>query len=191
MVLRFFLFSVAIFLVLLVPWNGLAPLEGHGLSHYYKQVIARGASIFISFAFDGENKAVLYDAKDEYFQADYKRLPPGGKAAFPGFNGESVHYNFLMLLALILASPRLGWKQRFMRAGIGLFILYLLHAFQVAVKIESAFATLAGDYSQTYYSDLHRNILEIITQFFEVFGQQLLPFALWALLCVPAILKKD
>lgn len=190
MVVRFLLVSVAIFLLLLWPWNGFAPFPDKGIAPTYKKLIAKGASIFISFAFDGENKAVVFDRNASFFQADYKRLPPGQQSAFPGFRGESVHYNILILLAMILASPGIAWKKRLQFVAIGVAVIYVLHAFQVAVKIEREFASNAGAYSETYYSDFHRSALEIITQFFEVFGQQLLPFAIWAILCVPAILKK-
>ena len=93
------------------------------------------------------------------------------------------------LVALILASPGLGWKRRLKFPFIGALILYLFHAFQVATKFENHFSHDRGPYSTELYSDFERILLEIGTRFFEVFGQQALPFAIWALLCAPIILK--
>jgi hypothetical protein len=165
--------------VLIYPWQLMSP--------FYKDLIARGANVPVQlFVHDGDQKTIYYDKQNVEFRMSYdfpKKIP------MPAFTGETVHYNMVILLAIILASPGLGWKRRIKFSLIGAGLLFVFHAFQVATKFENHFAHERGPYSEMYYSDFQRSLLEIGTRFFEVFGQQALPFAIWALLCAPIILK--
>ncbi len=178
MVARFLLFAIILFVVFLPLWSMVSP--------FYKKAVARTASAFLQLTFDGDNKSVVYDEYHAEFRVEHRKMRSPER---PAFSGESIHYNMVILLAMILASPALGAKRRirFLLAGAG--ILFFFHCFHVAVKVEEVFAKDMGPYSTEYYSDFNRHLYESITQFFGAFGQQLLPFAIWVILCAPVILK--
>lgn len=166
-------------MALIYPWQLISP--------YYKDLIARGANVPVQmFVHDGAQKTIYYDDVNVEFRMSYD-YPE--KIPMPAFRGETVHYNMVILLAIILASPGLTWKRRIKFSLIGAGVLYIFHCFQVATKFEYHFAYERGPYSEMFYSDFQRSLLEIGSRFFEVFGQQALPFAIWALLCVPIILR--
>jgi hypothetical protein len=182
---KFLLLAIGYFCVLFYPWILVSPT--------YNTVVAKGANtLFLQFAFDGENKEAVFLEEKELFKINYLRAPPeGSDAAFPslGFTSKYIHANMIILLAMILASPGLRIKRRLLYLLIGFTIMYILHAFQVAAKVEYCFAHEMGPYSTTYYSDSWRHGLEYFTGFFRSFGQQFLPFAIWVILCGHTVLK--
>ena len=63
-----------------------------------------------TLAADGSNKTVLYfdDTQEFGFSLNLKGRPMNAMA----FKGEIIHYNMVILLAMILASPGLGYRKR-------------------------------------------------------------------------------
>lgn len=175
MVVRFLIFSVILFAVIYHPWRMVAPT--------YKASLAKGSTLMLQFfAFDGDNKRISYQEAQGEFLIRHPMVEVG-------FGGESIHYNMMILAAMILASPGLLWRRKLRSLLIGSVSLYILHCFQLAIRVESIFSHKMKHYSLANYSDFERQTFETISQFLTCFGQQVLPFALWAILCVPAILK--
>jgi hypothetical protein len=179
-VARFLLLALVLFAALFYPWRYLTP--------FYKDKVAGMATLFLRATHEGQYKSLRYDPEFKDFLVDYRKARGRGREAF---KGEIIHYNMMILLAMILASPGLRVKKRLLYALIGFLILFVIHASQVALKAETVYSK---DQKQIYntarfYSDTERVFFDSVTKFFEAFGQQLLPFAVWILLCAPAILR--
>jgi hypothetical protein len=168
--------------VLFYPWKLFTP--------FYKDKVARIATVFLKITHEGGRKSLEYfeEARGSGFSIIYSKRGVRGSYAFAG---DIIHYNMMILLAMILASPGLKIKKRLLFTLVGFLILFFIHASQVAFKAESECAKDAQKLYDTaqLYSDTERQFYDGVTKFFEAFGQQLLPFAIWVLLCAPAILK--
>ena len=168
---------MVLFAVLLPPWLYLSPV--------YKQAAERTANAFLDLAFEGGKKSLTYDKEHDQFVVQHTDMKGGGR---PAFGAEVIHYNMVILAALILASPGLTLRRKARRLLGACFFLYVIHAVELVVKTEFIFATQMGNYSDIHYANT-RVLWGFADYFFEVFGPQVLPFILWALCCAPAVLE--
>ncbi|MGI8782698.1 MAG: YecA family protein [Acidobacteriota bacterium] len=87
-----------------------------------------------------------------------------------------LYANIMLLSALLLATPGMRWKKRFLVLGLGLALLSLSHIAFVITKVEitliAAKHPLAGIESFWRFWD----------DFFEVMGKEFFPILIWLLL---------
>jgi hypothetical protein len=94
---------------------------------------------------------------------------------------RDIHYNSVILFALILFSPGLGLRKRGRALLAGLALLFLTQVLTVLVQTKFMYAYQLGEYSRAHYGAWDRNIYAFLKQFFELIGRFAFPFAIWML----------
>ena len=94
---------------------------------------------------------------------------------------RDIHYNSVILFALILFSPGLGLRKRAWVLLAGLALLFLTQVLTVLVQSKFMYAFQLGEYSRAHYGAWDRNIYVFLKQFFELIGRFSFPFAIWIL----------
>jgi len=110
-------------------------------------------------------------------------LATGEQKAVPAGKREvrDLHYNSVILFALILFSPGLGLGKRVAVLVAGLALLFLTQVVTVLVQVKFFYALQLGEYSRLHYGPWSRNIYAFLKQFFELIGRFAFPFAIWLL----------
>ena len=110
-------------------------------------------------------------------------LISGGSQKIPGWMRDvrDIHYNSVILFALILFSPRLGFRKRGWVLMAGLVLLFLTQVLTILVQARFLYIFQLGEYSRTHYGAWDRNICAFLKQFFELIGRFSFPFAIWML----------
>ncbi len=108
--------------------------------------------------------------------SDEKKSIPVGRR-----DARSIHYNSVILFALILFSPglRIGKKSWVLTGGLGL--LFLTHVITVLVQAKFLYIFQLADPGGIRYGAWERNIWGFLKQFFELIGRFSFPFAIWML----------
>lgn len=110
-------------------------------------------------------------------------LMPGGEKI--GVAGQrdvrEIHYNSVILFALILFSPGLALRKRVWVLGVGMILLFLTQVLTVLVQVKFMYVFQLGEYSRAHYGAWDRNIWAFLKQFFELIGRFAFPFAIWIL----------
>ncbi len=94
---------------------------------------------------------------------------------------RDVHYNSVILFALILFSPGLSLGKRGWVLTAGLALLFLTQVLTVLVQTKFMYVFQLGEYSRSHYGAWDRNIYAFLKQFFELIGRFSFPFAIWML----------
>ena len=94
---------------------------------------------------------------------------------------RDIHYNSVILFALILFSPGLRLRKRGWVLPAGLALLFLTQVLTVLVQTKFMYALQLGEYSRAHYGAWDRNIYAFLKQFFELIGRFAFPFAIWVL----------
>jgi hypothetical protein len=53
-----------------------------------------------------------------------------------GFSGYLTHFNLILMVALVLASQRIGWRRRCKMLAIALAILFLIHVLYLVIGVK-------------------------------------------------------
>lgn len=84
---------------------------------------------------------------------------------------REVHYNSVILFALILFSSRLSLEKRIWVLITGHTLLFLTQVFTILVQAKFFYAIQLGEYSQMHYGQFSRNLFTFLKQFFELIGR--------------------
>ncbi len=118
----------------------------------------------------------------------YRIVGPGQIAPFTWFD-RYAFFGVIPLLALLIATPGIGWRRRVLRAGIGVAVLLGVHVAYLVVSIELSYATLGlidvGPFVKRTL-DLWQTTVRVV--------YEAAPVAIWAVLSAAAwrrILRAD
>jgi hypothetical protein len=104
----------------------------------------------------------------------------GGKAVPAGKREvRDLHYNSVILFALVLFSPGLRARKRMGILAAGLLVLFATQVATVLVQVKFFYAYQLGEYSRMAYGPWERNVYAFLKQFFELVGRFAFPFAIW------------
>jgi len=92
---------------------------------------------------------------------------------------RELDYNSVILVALILFSPRLRLVKRIWVLIAGFVLLFLTQVFSVLAQLKFLYALQLGEYSRLHYGPWERNLYALLKQFFELIGRFAFPFAIW------------
>jgi hypothetical protein len=106
-----------------------------------------------------------------------KQSPPVGMR-----DVRDIHYNSVILFALILFSPGLGLRKRIWTLMAGLVLLFITQVMTVLVQAKFLYVFQLGEYGGIRYGAWDRNVWAFLKQFFELIGRFAFPFAIWILL---------
>jgi hypothetical protein len=106
-----------------------------------------------------------------------------GKKGIPAGKRDvrDLHYNSVILFALILFTPGLSFVKRGWVLLIGLGLLFFTQVLTVLVQIKFFYAYQLGEYSRIHYGILEKNLYVFLKQFFELIGRFAFPFVIWLL----------
>ena len=147
-------------------WLALAPA--------YEGAVAGGAEILLRAA---ERPAVTrLDARGGEIVVNRADFPPA--APRPGLPAADLHFNFVILAALLAAS----WPVRGGRAAaaaIALAALFVVHVLALCCQVESLYATRLGPWSEANYGAFARNFWATAFHAYQIAGRFAAPFAIW------------
>jgi len=178
--LKFLLLKGLIFLIAgLVLWIYLQPS--------YSRVLVSVSQGMVSWLEkkDGEGTSIrLQENMIVYIPSGL--MPGGEKIGVAGRRDvRDIHYNSVILFALVLFSPGLALRKRAWILGAGMVLLFLTQVLTVLVQIKFMYVIQLGEYSRAHYGAWDRNIWAFLKQFFELIGRFAFPFAIWMLLTYP------
>jgi hypothetical protein len=110
-------------------------------------------------------------------------LATQGQKSVPAGKREvrDLHYNSVILFALILFSPGLALGKRMWVLIAGLLLLFFTQVLNILVQIKFFYALQLGEYSRIHYGPWEGNIYAFLKQFFELIGRFAFPFVIWML----------
>jgi len=127
-VFRFLVVSLLVAAALIGVWSFIAPV--------YTKAVALPARVLLRWV-ESPNVSVL-EVRDAELWV-YRIVGPGKVAPFVWFD----RYTFFILipfLALLMATPGLGWARRVARLAIGVVALWCGHAVHLAVSLQLSYA---------------------------------------------------
>ena len=128
--LRFVAVFLCVLVVLAGLWSFLAPAYSTAVT---------GAARPLFRLFEAPNVTVLEAREAEIWI--YRIVGPGRVAPFTWFD-RYTFFAVIPLLALLLATPGLGWRRRLARSGIGLGALFLIHTGYLVASVELSYAAI-------------------------------------------------
>lgn len=158
--------KILVLLVLIYPlWSVLTPL--------YNSFVAEVSNSFVSLT----EKASGIALRPEGHFIWIEKPGAGPRTAMQGIDVNRVYFNLILLVALFLATPNLGFQRRLKLLLAGLTILFITHVISVVIIAKYAhISSLAKHY------DIQRRILGQARRFLITIGFQLFPILIWAML---------
>lgn len=125
------------------------------------------ADIILAADFDEEVR------RENSLQEDYicvASRQPGEILLYGYIPGSALHYGMLLVIALIGATPALGWRRRFIFIPLAILIMFLVHLITILMFARLSFAGAAAPQ--------HLSVILFIT-----LGTALFPALVWGILC--------
>ena len=143
-----------------------------GFSRPYERVLARTAEAVLRVF---ERPAVTrLEAIEGEIRVDRTDLPPASPR--PGLPASDIHFNFVVLAALLASTPATARPGRVAAAAA---ILFAVHVLALACQVESLYATRMGAWSEVHYGVFARNAWAAAFHFYQIAGRFAAPFAIW------------
>lgn len=141
------------------------------LSPPYERAVAGVAETVLRLA---ERPAVTrLTARRGEFVVDRSDFPPA--APRPGLPSADLHFNFVILAALLAALP----PARVSRALLAFGLLFCVHVVALSFQVESLYATRLGAWSEANYGAFARNAWAAAFHVYQIAGRFAAPFAIW------------
>ncbi|MCA1581472.1 MAG: hypothetical protein LC796_08780 [Acidobacteria bacterium] len=122
----------------------------------------------------GERPAVTrLTARRGEFVVDRSDFPPA--APRPGLPSADLHFNFVILAALLAALP----PARASRIFLAFALLFAVHVVALCCQVESLYATRLGAWSEANYGAFSRNVWASAFHVYQIAGRFAAPFAIW------------
>jgi hypothetical protein len=115
---------------------------------------------------------------DEH-RVQVRRVDFRSDSKIPTLPLTEVHFNTIVLLALYLALERPLRRRQLERLVMGWSVLLLCQALNLVFHVKTLYALGLGEWSQTNYSDLARNVYGFGQYFTDLPGRFSFPFLIW------------
>lgn len=164
-----FLIKVVIFLFLIyVLWIPFIP-------HYNKLLIS--IVNVIMHIIENPDKSIISTAEN-YLVISRHDMDPNSPT-IPAFGIRHLQFSMVLLLTLLLATPKIPFNKRLLNIVIGMILILIYHVFVITDQIFFLYSTNLGEYSKAYYSDFQRNVFGSIKNFNEGVGIYFFPILFW------------
>ena len=177
-------------LLLRVPLAGTAAL----LIWYAGGVEAYGRALTIAT----EKTLRLFESPNVTFltwkheQVQIQRTDFHVKSERPVYNPAAINGNFVLLLALIMATPGVGTKQGLLGSLAATAALFASHILHFILAIETIYAMDLGAWSIWAYPRWQRELFASGRYFFDIALKYALPFVFWGLfVLLPELRRRD
>jgi hypothetical protein len=135
------------------------------------------------------NKVTSLKSKDSKIIVSYRKPEP--KGATVEFDEKQIHMNMVLLLALVLASPRLNISKRFKLLLLAIGILFIVHALLTVIVVKFYSVHVLGNHTNKPHGGISHNVYYWGKLFYEGVGWQFFPFLIWAILCYKPLFVKE
>ncbi|MDQ2969876.1 MAG: hypothetical protein M3R34_01940 [Acidobacteriota bacterium] len=112
-------------------------------------------------------------ARNGEIVVDRSDFPPA--APRPGLPAGDLHFNFVILAALLAATTPLSAARVLAAAGL----LFAVHVLALCCQVEALYATRLGAWSEANYGIFARNAWAAAFHFYQIAGRFAAPFAIW------------
>ena len=112
-------------------------------------------------------------ARNGEIVVDRSDFPPA--APRPGLPAGDLHFNFVILTALLAATTPLSAARVLAAAAL----LFAVHVLALCCQVEALYATRLGAWSEANYGIFARNAWAAAFHFYQIAGRFAAPFAIW------------
>ena len=169
------------FLIRLVFFFGFFYLLWYYLSPFYNDILSGVSEKIIQLSEIGELKiteSVIGMEKQIWVYHIPKDSPP------IKYQARFVHFDMVLLFALIWAVPNINFKKRLNLFLLGIFIIFGVHVIKIFVYVKHEYAQHIELDEVRYFSPFQRAVYLNLKEFFLRVGNQLMPILIWSLLYV-------
>ena len=104
--------------------------------------------------------------------------------------GKMVHFDMVLLFALIWAVPHIKWKKRVRIFLLGFAIIFVLHQFKIFIYVKREYCLNVSVGDALYGSPFQKQVYRYTHNFLLMVSNQVLPILIWSLLYVKYWWKK-
>ncbi len=165
---RIALRALAGFIAGVAVWVMLSPL--------YDRVIASGAETLMR-AFEKPKVTRLHPGTDNYVTVERSDFDPRSKR--PGIPIRDLTFNFVLLLALFVATKRPFTDRNIGGFVVASIVLSITHVLAAITEVMSIYVAKLGPWSRANYSDLSRNVWGVANHSYRLVLMYAIAFALW------------
>lgn len=135
------------------------------------------------------NKVTSLKSENSDIIVSYSKPEPKGISL--KLEGKQIHMNMVLLIALVLASPRLNISKRLKLLLLAIGMLFFVHVL-LTIFVVKFYSVQVLD---SHIDEIHIGIMQSIYYwgkiFYEGVGWQFFPFFIWAILCYKTFFFKE
>ena len=176
-----------LFLIRLVFFFAFFYLLWYYLSPFYNIILAGVSEEVIQFSETGKLK--ITESVEGVEKWIWVYHIPKDSAPIK-YRGNLVHFDMVLLFALIWAVPNIDFKKRLKLFLLGIFIIFGVHVIKIFVYVKHEYAQHIKLDDVRYFSPFQRAVYWNLKEFFLRVGNQLMPILVWSLLYVKHWWKK-
>jgi len=147
--------------VLAVPSTAMLKLSEIGGKHITHSVEAKGRYLFVHHAASVKNPDLTVRVKSRV-----------------------LHFDMVLLFALICAVPHIPWKRRLKLFLLGFAVIFGLHLFKILIFVKREYAQNIKVDGIPYWSPFLVRVYYYLGDFIVLVGNQIFPILIWSLLYV-------
>jgi hypothetical protein len=148
------------------------------VDHPWGGLVTRAAESWIRFA---ERAKVTRLSFDDGLVV-VERADFSTRSDIPAFSAAPITANLVLLVALVLATPReLRGRAFFARVALAFAALLLTQVLHLSFTVQTLYATKLGAWSVVSWPRWQREVVATGRYFFDIIGKFAVPFVFWAL----------
>ena len=93
-----------------------------------------------------------------------------------------IHFDMVLLFALIWAVPNINWKKRMKIFLLGFAIIFVIHLVKIFIFIKCEYAPHIKVDGLPYWSPFQRKVYNYLSDFIILVVNQIFPVLIWSLL---------
>ncbi len=127
-----------------------------------------------SFEYPRVTRLEAVEHRARVFRSDFR-----SDSSIPTIPLTEIHFNTIVLLALVLSLPKRFSRKNLERLAMAWFLLYLAQTLNLFLHVKCIYALGLGDWSQQTYSNFLRNFYGFWRYFSDLPGRFSFPFVFW------------
>ncbi|HLG28748.1 MAG TPA: SEC-C domain-containing protein [Candidatus Brocadiales bacterium] len=128
-------------------------------------------------------------SKNSNIIVSYSKPEPKGTSL--KLEAKQIHMNMVLLIALVLASPRLNISKRLKLLLLAIGTLFFVHVLLTIFVVKFYSVHVLDSHTDELHSGIMQNIYYWGKNFYEGVGWQFFPFLIWAILCYKTFFFKE
>jgi hypothetical protein len=145
---------------------------------YNRFLLAGGANLL--HLSESPPVTIFHRNDDHYASVERRDFPPARALVGPALRVTDLHFHLVLLGALFLAVPGLGWRRRLENLGWAALATVFFDLALVFLYVKFLYATQLGSWSLAHYGPFSRNAYGLAKHLLDLPYKLALPFALWA-----------